>query len=360
MLYDRMEYYKATGKTKRAYPASYKAENPWLKKADSLALANVQLNLQKAYNEFFNEKNHRYTDKAVTKAKRQGRELTFYDFEKHPKFKSKKANDWHSYTTNNQNGTITVSGDHIRLPKIGLVKSKVHRKIPEDGVIKSATVSRSATGKHYISILVEYEREIEPVLPETSVGLDYSMKELYVDHENNCPPFHQFYRESESKLAVEQRRLSKMEKGSNNYNKQREKIAKLHEKISNQRKDFLHKQSDSITKKNDVVCVEDLDMKAMAQSLRFGKSVSDNGWGMFTRYLEYKQIWSGHYFIRIEKQYPSSKLCHACGYINKDLQLSDREWTCKGCGTHHLRDYNAAINVRKRGMDILAAQLGIQ
>ena len=357
MLYDKMEHFRETGKTKTIYPASYKTENPWLKKVDSLALSNVQLNLQKAFAEFFKINDHRYTDKTIERAKRQGRDLTVYYLEKHPKFKSKKSNTWFSYTTNNKNGTINIEDKHIKLPKIGLVRCKVHRKIHNGCEIKSATVSMTTTGKFYVSVLVEYECEIKLVSPETSTGLDFSMRELYVDHENYCPAFHRFYRESEAKLAREQRRLSKMEKGSNNYHKQKRKVARIHEKIANQRKDFLHKESDSITKDYDVVCVEDLDMKAMAQALNFGKSVSDNGWGMFSRMLDYKQLRSGHYFVKIERQYPSSKLCHVCGGKNEYLELSDRVWVCDICGTHHLRDQNAAINIRNRGLEILAAQM---
>jgi putative transposase len=357
MLGDRIDEYKETGKGILRKPASYKAEHPWLKEVDSLALANVQLDLQRAYKEFFGEKTHRYTEKTIAKAKRQGRQLTFYDYEKHPKFKSRRDTNWHSYTTNNQNGTVAVVDKYLKLPKIGLVRCKFHRQIPNDHKIKSATISMSSTGKFYVAILVEFETNTKFANPETYVGLDFSMKELYVDHENNCPDFHRFYRESEDKLAREQRKLSRMVKGSNNYNKQKLKVNKIHEKIANQRKDRLHKESYSITKKYDVVCVEDLDMKAMSRTLNFGKSVTDNGWGIFTRLLEYKQYWNGHYFVKIDKWYPSSKLCHVCGCLNDELTLDMREWTCESCGTFHLRDQNAAINIRREGKRVLAEKL---
>ena len=357
MLYDRIESYKESGKGILRTPASYKAEYPWLKEADSLALANVQLDLQGAYREFFKEKKHHYTEKTIAKAKRQNRELTFYDYEKHPKYKSKKVANRHSYTTNNQDGTISAIDKHLRLPKIGLVRCKFHRQIPSGCIIKSATISMSSAGKYYVAILVNLEIDIQPVIPETSVGLDFSMQELYVDHENNCPEYHRYYRESEVKLAKEQRKLSRMVKGSNNYEKQKVKISKIHEKIANQRKDRLHKESYSITKKYDVVCIEDLDMKAMSQSLNFGKSVSDNSWGCFTMFLEYKQAWNGHHFVKIDKWYPSSKLCSGCGYLNDALELETREWTCESCGAHHQRDHNAAINIRNEGMRLLAKKL---
>ena len=360
MLYDRMEYYKETGKSKTITPACYKAENPWLKKADSLALANVQLDLDRAYRAFFVVGSHRYTNKTIAKARRQGRELSFYDLEKHPKFKSKKDDTWRSYTTNNQNGTVAIIDKHIRLPKIGLVRCKVHRMIPDGCTIKPATISQNSTGKYYVSVLVECDSSAVSVAPESAIGLDFSMRELYVDNEGRCPEFRRYFRASEEKLSREQRRLSGMVKGSNNYYKQKTKIAKVHEKITNQRKDFLHKESDSITKGHDVVCVEDLDMKAMAQALNFGKSVSDNGWGMFTRFIEYKQEWRGHHFVKVERLFPSSKLCHVCGWKNDELTLSDREWDCKQCGTHHLRDQNAAINIMDRGLEILSARLAVQ
>ena len=360
MLYDRMEYYKETGKSKTFTPAGYKSANPWLKEADSLALANVQLDLDRSYRAFFSESSHNYTDKAIAKAKRQGRELSFYDLEKHPKFKSKKDDAWRSYTTNNQNGTVAMSDKHVRLPKIGLVRCRVHRAVPDGCTIKSATVSRSDSGKYFVSVLVECGSPVAAVASETAIGLDYSMRELYVDHEGRCPDYRRFFRASEEKLARAQRKLSGMEKGSNNYRKQKTQIAKIHEKIANQRRDFLHKESDSITKGHDVVCVEDLDMKAMAQSHNYGKSVSDNGWGMFTRFMEYKQGWKGHYFVKVERLFPSSKLCHVCGWKKDGLALSDREWDCEQCGTHHLRDINAARNIRARGLEILSAHLARQ
>jgi len=357
MLYDRIESYKESGKGILRTPASYKTEYPWLKEADSLALANVQLDLQGAFREFFKEKTHHYTEKTIAKAKRQKRELTFYDYEKHPKYRSKKISNWHSYTTNNQDGTISALDKHLRLPKTGLVRCKFHRQIPSGCTIKSATISMSSSGKYFVAVLVKFDNDIQPVIPETSVGLDFSMRELYVDHENSCPEYHRYYRESEVKLVKEQRKLCRMVKGSNNYKKQKLRIGKIHEKIANQRKDRLHKESCSITKNYDVVCVEDLDMKAMSRSLSFGKSVSDNGWGYFTRFLEYKQAWNGHHFVKIDKWYPSSKLCSKCGYLNDTLELDAREWICDSCGTHHLRDHNAAINIRNEGMRLLTKKL---
>lgn len=156
------------------------------------------------------------------------------------------------------------------------------------------------------------------------------------------------------KLKREQRKLSLMRKGSENRNKQRKKVAKLHEKVANQRKDFLHKQSRQITNAYDCVCIENLDMKAMSQCLNFGKSVSDNGWGMFVNFLQYKLEESGKKLIKVDKFFASSQICNVCGYKNTAAKnLSIREWDCPDCGTHHDRDVNAAINIRNEAMRLV-------
>ncbi len=202
-----------------------------------------------------------------------------------PKFKSKHKNQ-KSYTTTRINNNIALKNGYIKLPKAGLVKIKQHRPIPTDYTLKSVTVSQSSSGKYYVSVLFEYENQVYQIKPQTFLGLDFSMHELYVDNNGNVPEYPRYYRQSEQKLAKEQRKLSKMQKGSNNRNKQRVKVAKLHEKVANQRTDFLHKQSRQIADTYDCVCIEDLDMKNMSKSLHFGKSVSDNGWGMFTTFLQ--------------------------------------------------------------------------
>ena len=182
------------------------------------------------------------------------------------------------------------------------------------------------------------------------------MKELYKDSNGNEPCYPKYYRKAEKRLKREQRKLSLMEKGSSNRNKQRIKVARLHEKVANQRKDFLHKQSRQIANAYDCVCIENLDMKAMSQCLKFGKSVSDNGWGMFTVFLKYKLEEMGKRLVKIDKFYASSQLCNVCGYKNAETKdLSVREWFCPTCGTHHDRDVNAAINIRNEGMRIVFA-----
>jgi putative transposase len=241
------------------------------------------------------------------------------------------------------------------LPKLKDVRIKLHRKPPENAVIKSAAISETATGKFYISILVEYKKDIKTVSPkaEKVLGLDYSSKALYVDSEMNTPEYPKFYRQAEEKLKKEQRKLSRRKKGGKNREKQRLKVARLHERTANQRKDFLHKISKQITNAYDAVVIEDLNMRGMAQCLNLAKSSNDNGFGMLKTFLAYKLAEQGKPLIVIDKWYPSSKTCHTCGEVNKELALSDRVWTCKKCGAEIDRDVNAALNIRREGCRML-------
>lgn len=333
MLADKIKYYEETKQKLNNTPAQYKKEYEWLKEVDSLALANAQLNLQTAYSNFF-----------------RNQKIGF------PKFKTKKSNH-QSYTTNLVNGNISVGNGYIRLPKVGKVKIKQHRRIPSNYKLKSVTISQTPSGKYYASILFEYESKVQKQIPHTFLGLDFSMHELYKDSNGKEPKYPRYYRQAEKKLEREQRKLSKMQKGSNNRNKQRIKVAKLHEKIANQRKDFLHKQSRQIANAYDCICVENLNMKAMSQSLNFGKSVADNGWGMFVFFLQYKLEEIGKRLIKVDKFFASSQLCNSCGYKNSNTKnLSVREWDCPKCGMHHDRDVNAAINIRNEGMQLAIAK----
>lgn len=330
MLSDKIRYYEETKKKLNNTPAQYKQEFEWLKEVDSLALANAQMNLQRAYNNFFRNPKAGF-----------------------PKFKSKKCSR-RSYTTNCVNENISIEKGCIKLPKIGLVKMKQHRQIPSGYILKSVTVSQTASGKYYVSVLFEYENQVQERIPQTFLGLDFSMHELYRDSNGSEPQYPGYYRQAEKKLRREQRKLSKMEKGSKNRNKQRRKAAKLHEKVTNQRKDFLHKQSREIVNAYDCICIEDLDMKAMAQCLHFGKSISDNGWGMFTMFLKYKLEEEGKKLVKVGKFFASSQLCSSCGYKNPSIKdLSVRLWECPKCGTRHDRDVNAAVNIRNEGMRLV-------
>lgn len=329
MLSDKIVCYNETNQMVNNTPAPYKQEFEWLKEVDSLALANVQLQLQTAFKKFFKEK-----------------KIGF------PKFKSKKCPK-KSYTTNNLKGTIRIIDDsHLAIPKMKSLKIKLHRPIPESYKIKSATISQHASGRFYISILTEYEWE-KPIVnlsKEKSLGLDYSSPEFYVDSQGMKADYPRFFRLSQDSLAKEQLKLSHMKAHSKNYERQKIKVARLHEHIANQRKDFIHQLSYKLSNEYDYICVEALNLHAMAQGLNLGKSTNDNGFGMFRTIINYKMQDRGKQLITINKWFPSSKTCHVCGLVKEDLKLGDREWACEGCGEHHLRDVNAAINIMNFGL----------
>ncbi len=330
MLSDKIEHYKETKQKLNNTPAQYKKEFEWLKEVDSLALANAQMNLQTAYNNFFKRPKVGF-----------------------PKFKSKKRSKL-SYTTNNQRGTIRIVDKQIRLPKIGFIKMKQHRIIPSEKKIKSATISKTPSGKYYVSILVEYDF-IPPAISldkNKALGLDYASHSFYVDSQNRKANYPKFYHNALGKLKKEQRKLSLMKYSSNNYYKQKLRVAKLHERVANQRKDWIHKLSTELANEYDYICVEDINLQNMAQSLKLGKSTNDNGFGMFRVILGYKLSERGKKLIKIDKWFPSSKMCRFCGNINKELTLADRVWTCI-CGKVINRDENAAINILNVGLNMV-------
>lgn len=332
MLAEREAAYAKDKTSLRPTPARYKEEYPYLREVDSLALANVQLNLQEAYKRFFTVKG-------------TGR----------PRFKSKKR-DRNSYTTNNQNGTVAIDtvNKYIKLPKTGNIKAVLHRLPSEDMKIKSATVSMTKDGKYYCSVLFEYETEVHQIeKPEiNAIGLDYKSDGLYADSEGNICGSPKFYRKGQKGLTHAQRKLRHKTPGSSNYEKTKKKIAKEYRHTANQRKDFLHKTSTAIANRYDMVCVEDLNMRAMSnKGFGNGKATLDNGYGMFCSMLEYKLAERGKKFIRIDKWFPSSQRCSRCGTVHPEIKdLSVRKWVCPDCGTEHNRDINAAINIKEEGI----------
>lgn len=330
MLNDKIEYYKKNNKIINTTPAQYKKEFPWLKEVDSLALANAQMNLDKAYKNFFRDKSVGF-----------------------PKFKSKK-NNYYSYTTNNQNGTIyIIDSKYIKLPKLKtLVRIKQHRQIPIDGKIKSTTISKNPSGKYYISILVEQEIKELPK-NEFVVGVDLGLTDFAITSDGIKYSNPRYLRKLLNKLAKEQRKLSKKKNGSKNRNKQKMKVAKLHEKIANQRKDFLHKLSFELINENQVICLEDLQVKEIQQNKYLAQSVSDVSWYEFRRQLEYKAKWYGRTISFVDKWYPSSQICSNCGNNTGKKELSIREFDCPYCGKHHDRDINASINILNEGLRLL-------
>lgn len=327
MLESKLNAYKETGEIINPTPAQYKEEFTFLKEVDSYALCNEQLFLNKAFKTFFNHQNS------------------------FPKFKSKKK-DRDSYITNNVNNNIKISTDnrYISFCKVKNLRIKCHRQIPSNYKIKSLTISRTPTNKFYCSILCEYiDNEVKEINLNKSIGLDYSSPYFYIDsngNKGNCPKYTYKY---QHKLTREQRKLSKMKLGSNNYKKQKLKVALIYEKITNSRKDYLNKLSRTLTNKYDIVCIEDLSIKGISRSLKLAKTTLDNSWSYFVNKLQEKC----KLVQKVDKFYPSSKTCNYCGFINKELTLQDREWECPNC--HHIiaRDVNAAKNILDEGLKIV-------
>ena len=331
MLADRIAHYEKTGKTLKNTPAQYKEKFPWLREVDSLALCNVQLNLNKAYKSFYQ---------------------SGFGF---PRFKSKKSAQ--SYKTNSQKGLITLLDGKVRLPKIGWVKVKVHRQ--PKGLIKSATISKTATGKYFISILCE--EEILP-LPKTNsnLGVDLGLENFAILSSGKKIGNPRFLTSLSKKLVREQKVLSRRtllakKKGRKlsecrNYQKQKLKVAQIHEKISNQRRDFLNKLSTDLIKNHDVICLEDLASKNLMKNHHLARAIGDVSWYEFVLQLTYKANWYGKKIVTISRWFPSSQLCSTCGFSSGKKPLSIREWTCENCGTHHDRDINASLNILKEGL----------
>ncbi len=313
----------------------YKEKHPYLKEVDSIALQQSVIHLYNAYINFFRHNS---------------------DF---PVFKKKK-NDY-GYITMNINNSIRIEGDEIQIPKIGKVKFVYHRKLPES--FKYSTISVSRIGKYYYVSLIgeeeyqEYqEHSKDSLILTNSIGLDFSLANLFVSDSKTKTNMPKYYEKSLTKLAKEQRKLSHMVKGSNNYKEQLLRIANLHMRIANQRKDFLHKTSRYIANKYDYVFVEDLDLKSISErkeELKLGIFVNDLGYGTLLNQLKYKLEWLNKKLVKVDRYFPSSQLCSECGYRKTDLLLKNKTWICPNCGVKHNRDHNAAINIKKEGMRMI-------
>jgi putative transposase len=314
----RKEHYKETGKGLSAHQTivdlvNHKQETPWLKEADSQVLQQKLRDLDTAYRNFFQ--------------KRAG----------YPKIKRK-----HDKQTIRYPQRVKFTESKTYLPKVGWVNTVFHR--PLIGTQKSVTVSKTKSGRYFISVLCELDMEV-PVNNNPAVGIDLGLSSFAILSTGECIASPQYFRKSEKKLAKAQRRLSRKKKGSANKAKVRVKVARLHEHTANQRKDFLHKLSHRVTTDFGFVGLETLNVKGMVRNHHLAKSISDSGWAEFVRMCKYKAETSGAYVAQVDKFFPSSKTCSSCGYVHADLQLSDRDWICPQCATELDRDLNAAINI---------------
>jgi len=326
MLDKKLQAYKKKERIPGVIPAEYKKEFSFLKEVDSFALCNVQLQLEKAFKDHF----------------RNRKQFNL------PKFKKKR--DKQSYTTNNTHNSIRVNFDKglLYLPKLREgVKIELHRRF--DGKIKSVTVSRTNDGKYYASILVETDNRRNKVVEPKSkacridVGLEHfaTVTNDFGSYKVEHP---KYFLKAGERLSRLQKSLSRKQKASKNSEKARLRLARQHAYITSARNDFLHKLSKAIIDENQVVVVEDINVKGLLKT-RLAKSVADSGWSKFLTYLKYKAEWYGRTFIQVDRFFPSSKLCHHCGYKNGVLALHDRTWCCPACGETRDRDVNASINL---------------
>lgn len=367
-LYERLEksgYHNGFIKSSDLHLSKYtdfSKEYTWLKETDVQALSSAKMDFNTALKKFNTEYDKiSYTKRSRKREKTLSITPTFKDLKGMPRFKSIKKNDF-SYRTYNQPmgnkwNLITLKNSMLKIPKLKtLIKVKQHRPLPIDSIIKNCTISMDSKGNFYASLCVEYHIDIAPkkLTKNKVLGLDYSSHDFYYSSENKKANYPYYYRKSEEKLKQEQRKLSRKVLYSKNWYKQKKKIMQLQTHIANQRLDWLHKESRKLANEFDAVCVEDIDLRNIAQCLKLGKSTHDNGFGMFRVFLKYKLEEQGKQFVKIDKWFPSSKICNCCGCKKEDLQLSDRVYICNECGTVIDRDYNAALNIKEVGMTLLA------
>jgi putative transposase len=332
-LQQRHEYYQQTGKTlpdkelsARLTVLKKQPETAWLRDVDSQLLQQVLLDLQQAFVNF---------------SKRRAR---------FPRFKSRKRDSVRFRIPQR----VHVADGRVQVPKIGPVRVRVSR--PVEGQTKSATFKKDACGHWCVSLVSETHMPVVVLqlpVPEHSVGLDLGLKDAVVPSTGPRIPAPRFYRRAARKLRRAQRTVSRRQKGSRNTAKARAKVARVQQHVANQRADFTHKLSTKLIKNHQAVCIEDLNVKGLART-KLAKSVHDAGMGLVRRQLEYKGRWYGVHVVVVDRFYPSTQLCHVCGFKNEALTLADRTWQCPICGTMHDRDINAALNIRDEGLRLLA------
>lgn len=287
---------------------------------------------------------------ATTKHLEQALKNWFEGRAKKPKFKAKKNKQSISFPQN-----VSVVGSQLKIPKIGLIQARLTQAI--EGAIKTVTISVTPSGKYYAAIGLDLgSAEVEQSTDGIITGIDLGLKDYVTCHngtETYSVKHPKWLKKHERNLRYQQKKLSRRKKGSNRRNKARQLVARVHERLSNARQDFLHKLSHKITDESQVVVVENLNIKGMVKNRKLSKAIAQSGWGIFLNFLSYKLEHKGGVLVEIDRFFPSSKTCSNCGHIHKELQLKDREWTCKQCSTHHLRDDNASRNIRTEGIRIL-------
>jgi putative transposase len=273
----------------------------------------------------------------------------FFKYKKgFPRFKSKKHKNSFAVPQ-----SVNVINNELHIPKFkNGIKFIKHRDF--GGIIKSCTISKTTTNEYFVSILVE-TTHIPHEKTNKSVGIDLGLKDFIITSDGRKFKNNRYTKTYERKLKIAQQHLSRKTKNSNRYNKQRLKVANIHKKISNSRIDNLHKVSTELIKKYDTIVLEDLNIKGMIKNHKLSKHIADASWGKFVELLSYKAKWNDKNIIHIDRFFPSSKICNKCGYINQDLNLSVREWTCNACHSHHDRDINASINILKEGIKIISS-----
>ena len=332
-LNQRKEQYKFTGRSDNYYVEAKsltelkkQEATAWLKEVNAQALQFAIRSLEAAYTNFFKKR------------------------AKHPNFKSK-----HSKNSFTVPQSASIADNRLFIPKFKEgIKCSVHREIK--GKIGKVTITKTPSGKYFVSVFTEEEYVTPLKKTNKSIGLDMGLKDLLITSDGETFKNNRYTRKYEHKLAVAQRHLSRKKKGSKGFENQKLKVAKLHEKIANSRADYLHKCSISLVRRYDTICIEDLNVKGMERNHHLAKSIADASWGSFVTMLTYKAEWNNKKIVKVDRYFPSSQTCNVCGYVNKDIKdLSVREWECPHCHTHHDRDINAAINILRFGLNNTSA-----
>lgn len=335
-LDQRKRHYAATGKglpaaelSRRLTQLKRQPEFAWLQESDSQALQQVLADLQRAFVNCF-EKRARF-----------------------PRFKSRKRDKARFRIPQR----VAVINGRVLIPKIGLVRIRQSQAI--DGATKGATFKRDACNNWDVSLVTEFsmpDTAPSPAAPEKVVGVDLGLKDLIVLSDGRRVQAPKFYQRAQRKLRRAQRAVSRRKLRSKNRAKAQQRSTRVQAKTANRRNDFIHKLTSDLVRKYDGICIEDLSVKGLAKT-KLAKSILDAGLGEFRRQLEYKAIWNHRHLAVIDRWYPSSKTCHACGAVNDDLTLADRSWVC-GCGLVHDRDLNAALNIRSEGLHLIPLAAG--